>query len=54
MSKTLIITSVIFFIVSISVNIFASILEKIVDKKKLNAIKNNKINDIENEKSDIK
>lgn len=54
MSKTLIITSVIFFIVSILVNIFASVLEKIVEKKKLSAIKNSKINDIENEKSDIK
>lgn len=54
MSKTLIITSVIFFIVSIIVNIFASVLEKIVEKKKFNAIKNNKINDIENENSDIK
>lgn len=45
MSKTLLITSIIFFIVSISVNIFASVLEKIVEKKKLNAIRNNKIVD---------
>lgn len=45
MSKTLIIISAIFFVVSILVNIFASVLEKIVEKKKLDTIRNNKVID---------
>ncbi len=49
MSKTTIIISVVFLILSIIVNIFASVLEKIVEKKKKNAIKeNNKIIDNDN------
>lgn len=46
MSKTTIMISVVFLIISILVNIFAGILEKIVEKKKINSIKNSSINDI--------
>lgn len=52
LSKTTIIISVVFLIISILVNIFAGILEKIVEKKKINAIKNNGINDIDNKEKE--
>lgn len=50
MSKTTIIVSFVFLIISILVNIFASVLEKIVEKKKRDTIKNS--NDMENEKNE--
>lgn len=40
MSKTAMILSAVFFVVSISINIFASVLEKVLEKKKKNALNN--------------
>lgn len=52
MSKTAMILSAVFFVISICINIFASVLEKVLDKKKKNALNN--VDIIENENKNEK